>query len=71
MALAFREKAEPVIKPAWQKLRLARLASIPARKLTLDEAEDGVILSRRLDEHDLERRFAMVAKKLRTRRPKM
>lgn len=71
VALAFREKADPILKPALQRAKLAKLASIPARRLTLDQAEDGVILSRRLGENDLEQRFAAVAKKLKTRRPKM
>ena len=67
---ACREKTDPIIKPALQKLKLAALASIPIKRLTLDQAEDGVILSRRLGEDDLERRFALVARKLKTRRPK-
>jgi hypothetical protein len=52
------------------KIRLARLARLPGRKLTLDQAEDGVVLSRRLGEPDLEKRFAKVATSLRSRRPK-
>ena len=70
VAFACREKANPILKPALWKIRLARLASIPTGRLTLDQAEDGVILSRRLGEDDLERRFALVARKLKTRRPK-
>ena len=70
VALAYRESDEPIVKPALQKLRLARLARIPTNKIALDEAEDGVVLSRRLGERDLEKRFAMVARDLRTKRPK-
>ena len=69
VALAHHQAAEPTIKPALMRHRLARLARMPKRKLTLDQAEDGVVLSRRLGEPDLERRFAAVAKSLRTKRP--
>ena len=70
VAIAQHETAEPTIKPAIWKLRLARLASLPRKKITLDQAEDGVILSRRLGEKDLEGRFEELAKVLRKRRPK-
>jgi len=70
VVLAHRQAAEPTIKPALMKLRLASLARMPERKLTLDQAEDGVVLSRRLGEPGLERQFAMVASSLRSRRPK-
>ena len=70
VVLAHHQAAEPNIKPALMKLRLARLARIPGRKLTLDQAEDGVVLSRRIGEPDLERRFAKVAASLRSKRPK-
>lgn len=52
------------------ELRLAKLASLPKKKITLDQAEDGVILSRRLGEKDLEKRFEGLARDLRTKRPK-
>jgi hypothetical protein len=71
VAFAYRESDKPVVKPALRKLRLARLARIPTNKITLDEAEDGVVLSRRLGERDLERRFAKVARNLRSKRPRM
>jgi hypothetical protein len=64
VAVAYREKADPVIKPALQKSRLAMLARMPASRLTLDQAEDGMVLSRKFEEHDLEKRFAAVAKQL-------
>jgi hypothetical protein len=70
VVLAHHQAAEPTIKPALMKIRLARLARLPGRKLTLDQAEDGVVLSRRLSEPDLERRFAKVATSLRSRRTK-
>ena len=54
-----------------QRLRLARLAVLPRKEITLDQAEDGVILSRRLGEKDLEKRFEDVAKVLREKRPKV
>jgi len=68
--LSFREATDPVIKPAVEKLRLAKLAAMPPSRLTLDQAEDGVVLSRRLGEKELARRFAMVVKVLKTRRGK-
>jgi hypothetical protein len=68
VVLAFREKADPVIKPALQKARLARLARMSPGKLSLDEAEDGMVLSRHFGERDLEKRFASVANALRKKR---
>jgi len=53
---------EPVVKPALEKVKLAWLAR--KRRLTLPEAEDGVVLSRRLGERDLERRFERVVRRL-------
>jgi hypothetical protein len=64
VAVACREKDDPFIKPTWQKIRLATLAGTPANQLTLAQAEDGVVLSRKLGEKVLERRFAMVARRL-------
>jgi hypothetical protein len=64
VAVACREKDDPFIKPAWQKTRLAMLAGTPANQLTLAQAEDGVVLSRKFEERDLEKRFATVAKQL-------
>jgi len=68
--LSFREATEPVIKPAVEKLRLAKLAKMPPSLLTLDQAEDGMVLSRRLGEKELERRFAAVVKGLKSHRGK-
>jgi hypothetical protein len=59
--IAFHEAVEPTIRPAVMRMRLARLARMPADRLTLDQAEDGMVLSRRLGEEDLGRRFAEVA----------
>jgi len=64
VAVAGREKDEPFIKPALRRARLAMLSKIPIGKLTLEQAEDGVVLSRKLGERDLESRFAMVARRL-------
>jgi hypothetical protein len=68
---AYREKADPILKPALQKAKLAKLARLPASRLTLDQAEDGMVLSRKFEEHDLERRFAKVVMTLKTKRPKV
>lgn len=70
VAFSLHEASEPTLKPALMRLRLARLARMPGDSLTPDQAEDGVVLSRRLGEPDLERRFAAVVKSLRSKRPK-
>ena len=65
VALANVEKSdEPVVKPAVEKLKLAWLAR--RRRLTLPEAEDGLVLSRRLGERDLARKFERVVRQLKT-----
>lgn len=67
VAATCREKSDdPVIKPALQRARLARLAG--KRRLTLPEAEDGVVLSRKLGEADLARKFERVASRLKQAR---
>lgn len=53
---------EPVVKPAVEKLKLAWL--VRKRSLTLPEAEDGLVLSRRLGERDLARKFERVVRRL-------
>jgi hypothetical protein len=70
VSLALREASEPTIKPALMRHRLAALARVPMDRLTLDQAEDGVVLSRKLGERDLEKRFAQAAIVLRKHRPK-
>ena len=70
VALAHHQAVEPTIATSLMKRRLAKLARMPSRKLTLDQAEDGVVLSRRLEEPDLERRFASAARSLRSKRPR-
>lgn len=70
VVISHHQAAEPTIAPALMKRRLANLARMPRKKLTLDQAEDGVVLSRRLGEPDLERRFVAVARVLRSKRPK-
>ena len=55
---------EPVVKPALEKVKLAWL--VRKRHLTLPQAEDGLALSRRLHERDLERRFERVVRRLKS-----
>lgn len=55
---------EPVVKPAVEKIRLAWL--VRKRHLTLPEAEDGLVLSRRLGESDLARKFERVVRRMKT-----
>ena len=64
VAAAYREKDEPFIKPALQEARLAMLMRIPIGRLTIPQADDGVVLSRKLGKPDLEKHFAMVAMRL-------
>ena len=70
VALACRDADEHIVKLALRKTRLVRLARIATNKITLDQAEDGVVLSQQFGEHDLEKRFTMVVKNLRAKRPK-
>lgn len=70
VALACRDADEPIVRPALRKARLARLARIATNRITLDQAEDGVVLSRQFGERDLEKHFTMVVKSLRAKRPK-
>lgn len=60
--LAFREATEPVIKPTVEKIRLAYLAGLSPSKVTYVQAWDGVVLSRRLDEKELEKKFAAIVR---------
>ena len=70
VTLACRDADEHIVKSALRKARLVRLARIPTNKITLDQAEDGVVLSRQFGEHSWEKHFAMVVKSLRAKRPK-
>lgn len=58
-ALTATEKSdEPVLRPALQRVRLSRiLVASKRRRLSLSEAEDGLVLSRKLGEDDLARWF--------------
>lgn len=70
VALACRDSDEHIVKLALRKARLARLARIATNKITLDQAEDGVVLSRQFGEHFWEKHFTTVVKSLRAKRPK-
>jgi hypothetical protein len=65
VSLAWREKEEPALGPAIMRARLAALVKIPASKMNLAQASDGVVLSRRLGERELEQRFARDEARLR------
>lgn len=67
--LAWREREEPVLHEAVARARLAKILGTPRGKLKLDQAEDGVVLSRRLGRPRLEREFRReVARMKKTRR---
>jgi hypothetical protein len=61
---AYAQKEEPTLKPALRRAKLIRLAKIPVERLTLDQAEDGAVLSRQFGVPALETRFKVVAVKL-------
>ena len=66
-ALAATEKSdEPVLRPAMERIRLAKiLVASKRRRLTRREIDDGLVLARRLEEKDLERWFAQEIQKRR------
>jgi hypothetical protein len=64
------QKEEPTVKLALRKARLVRLAKISQDRLTLDQAEDGMVLSREFDAPELGKRFLAAATKLKTLRGK-
>lgn len=66
--LASVEKSDdPVLRPALQRGRLARiLESSGKRRLTLAEAEDGLVLSRRLGKDDLAKKFGSIVQKMKS-----
>jgi hypothetical protein len=67
---AYGQKEEPTLKPALRRTKLIRLARIPSDRLTLDQAEDGMVLAREFDAPALEKRFAAVVVKLKVLRNK-
>jgi hypothetical protein len=67
--LALSRADDPAPGRDWEAGELARLASLT--RLTLDQAEDGLVLSRRYGRRDLERRFAVVVSRLRKTRPRI
>jgi hypothetical protein len=62
--VAFDQTVEPTIKPAWRKRKLAKLANMTPETITLDQAEDGVVLSREFEEKKLGRKFEAIANRL-------
>ena len=64
VTFAYGQKEEPTLKPALRRAKLIRLARIPSARLTLDQAEDGMVLSREFDVPELGKRFRVVAEKL-------
>ena len=62
--VAWGQAAEPTLRPAWRRAKLARLARIPERLLRLDQAEDGLVLSREFKAPDLAEKFGKIATRL-------
>jgi hypothetical protein len=67
---AYDQKEEPTLRPALRRAKLIHLAKMPVAKLTLDQAEDGMVLSRQFDTPELEKRFRAVAERLKAARRK-
>lgn len=67
---AYGQKEEPTFRPALRRAKLVRLARIPVEQLTLEQAEDGVVLSRQFDAPELGKRFKARAEKLKEIRRK-
>jgi hypothetical protein len=66
---ALTEKSDdPVLRPALQRRRLAKiLTASRRRRLTRTEAEDGLVLARRLGEDALAEKFREEVKRSRTK----
>jgi hypothetical protein len=60
---AYGQKEDPTLRPALRRAKLIRLAKMPVAQLTLDQAEDGVVLSRQFDAPELGKRFRAMADK--------
>lgn len=67
--VAWGQADEPTIRPAWRKTKLIRLARIPPRLLKLDQAEDGLVLSREFEAPELAAKFNAAAARLK-RKPR-
>jgi hypothetical protein len=64
------QKEEPTLKPALRKAKLIRLGRKKLDRLTLNEAEDGSVLAREFNSPGLEKRFKVVAARLKKARSK-
>jgi hypothetical protein len=62
--ISFGQSTEPTLKPAWRKAKLLRLAKLRKRRITLDQAEDGAVLSREFNAPELEVEFKKIAEAL-------
>jgi len=67
-ALGMKRSLDPAVKAGAERARLAKLKSRPASSLSLDEAEDGLVLARRYKDAAAEIYFAKLKEALRTRR---
>ncbi len=65
VSLAWHEKEDPTIGPVIARARLSHLTKIAPGRLTLAQASDGVVLSRRLGIRELETRFSLDEARLR------
>ena len=67
---ACEQKEEPTVKIALRRSKLVLLVNIPAKYLTLNQAEDGMVLAREFHTPELEKRFGAAAEKLKATRNK-
>ena len=62
--VAWGQAEEPTLRPAWRRAKLARLARIPEHILKLDQAEDGIVLSREFGASELAAKFKAAAARI-------
>jgi len=67
---AYGQKEEPTVKLSLRRGKLVRLANISVIHLTLNQAEDGMVLAREFHTPELERRFRVAADNLKATRSK-
>lgn len=67
-ALGMKRSLDPSVKAGAERAKLAKLKARPASGLSIDEAEDGLVLSRRYGDAAGEIYFAKLKEALRRRR---
>lgn len=68
VSLAWRQTDDPSVRRYIQRTRLRFIAGKPDAKITLDQAEDGLVLARHHGDKALVMRFGKLVASLRKRR---